>query len=771
VVDELDKLKDPKKSIADLINSLKHLTTDYGFFCFLTDRDYYDYVARKVAREAFPVEHSFFSHRMFILHQPKQLLEYLGRITQNDTSAAPGAASPTPADPAEEDAARSSFGLLVLHRSKLNLIEILRKIAEECDSAGRVLPSSLKLRSDHGYRFAASVQLVIGLLLRQTAVRERVENESRFVQRAVDALYMLSRAWEDEERRVQLDRGAIVKCLLERSGRIEITQAAEPTAANGNRSPARPAAAGATRRADKRRSATAKVKIADPPSQAQEAEENRKAEADLLQTGMSVRDLDLVDQAVGLLAEMLSDIERLKSWIATELGPDPEPAALATILPPGNLVVCRQSERRIYEFLVDVYGQDLRTQEALRPAPPSASAASSAIEPDAGGGAPPQASGRGTGAASVLPDALAGEITNALDFLENLESALTAAGVSIAELVRLQIFPPVDPAELVRAAGQLRDAVRTARPHDGLAKDLPLISSLVTFVSQHGKALSALLRLSACVARAARSPMLRVAEAIPAIGRYLDLRGAFSSTSAGPWSAIVDPPFRFDDSLFSPGGDAASVLSWRDQFVAWRDLDPPGPVYGPDRAVRIWVAAAERVSDHFNRGSSALVPLYYDYIVGAAAGAPPGSALRHDLRQMTAADWSTLCLAGYPRARDREGPLWAFIAGLCALGFNRRILQSAASLPRYFGDQDRIDLCEQLARGAMERSEPGYILIMRDDGVSIGDSLNYLRLNLAQDVVTPVLVLPERALEAYSEALGWLRMQGAITRLIYEEAE
>jgi len=68
---------------------------------------------------------------------------------------------------AEEGAARSSFGLLVLHRSKLNLIEILRKIAEECDSSGRVLPDSAKLRFDRGYQFQASVQLAVGLLLRR----------------------------------------------------------------------------------------------------------------------------------------------------------------------------------------------------------------------------------------------------------------------------------------------------------------------------------------------------------------------------------------------------------------------------------------------------------------------------------------------------------------------------------------------------------------------------------------------------------------------------
>src|SRR5215471_12027001 len=60
VIDELDKLDAPRETIADLIGRLKHLTTDYGFFCFLTDREYYDTIER-CSRKKFTPKSILFS--------------------------------------------------------------------------------------------------------------------------------------------------------------------------------------------------------------------------------------------------------------------------------------------------------------------------------------------------------------------------------------------------------------------------------------------------------------------------------------------------------------------------------------------------------------------------------------------------------------------------------------------------------------------------------------------------------------------------------------
>ena len=114
-------------------------------------------------------------------------------------------------------------------------------------------------------------------------------------------------------------------------------------------------------------------------------------------------------------------------------------------------------------------------------------------------------------------------------------------------------------------------------------------------------------------------------------------------------------------------------------------------------------------------------------------------------------------------------PLWAFIAGLRALGFDRKVLQAALDLPSQFGGKDQKQLAERLLHSAMTASAAGYVLIVRSDGTSVAETVDFLRQNLAQKDIVPALALPERDLRHYDKALEWLATQGAVTRLIYEE--
>src|SRR5262249_16510905 len=77
VIDELDKVSTPETEIGDLIRRLKHLVADYGFFCFLTDRDYYEYFRNKLQTEAYPREYTYFTNWLFIQYQPDDLRQYL----------------------------------------------------------------------------------------------------------------------------------------------------------------------------------------------------------------------------------------------------------------------------------------------------------------------------------------------------------------------------------------------------------------------------------------------------------------------------------------------------------------------------------------------------------------------------------------------------------------------------------------------------------------------------------------------------------------------
>ncbi|WP_454643096.1 hypothetical protein [Bradyrhizobium liaoningense] len=308
MLDELDKLEDAATSIGTLIKNLKHLTTDFGCFCFLTDRQYYDELMDKVEREAFPVEHTYFSHLLFILPHPDRFLDYLRAITTSASSVPAGSMS-TP-DPV--DVARSIFGLFVLHRSKLNMAEVLRELAEQCDADGRLRQSPADLKSLE-YTFAASIQLAISLILKQDGIRQRIEAEPRFLQWAIDVLYLLSRAWEQKKAKVKLDRRAIVECLLKRSG-------------------------------------------------ATPAKEGEGPEERLLRTGMGPLDLDLIVRSVQAFAELLCSSDRLRN----ELSQDNRPA-MAEIIPQQDFIK-RVGRTLEFTFVYDMYGEEVLVRERLKKA-------------------------------------------------------------------------------------------------------------------------------------------------------------------------------------------------------------------------------------------------------------------------------------------------------------------------------------------------------------------------------------------------------------------
>jgi Cdc6-like AAA superfamily ATPase len=77
VIDELDKLENVDETIETIIKRLKHLVSDHGFFCFLTDRDYYDRIEQTTAAKAYPREHTYFSDRLLVLNRPDELFDYL----------------------------------------------------------------------------------------------------------------------------------------------------------------------------------------------------------------------------------------------------------------------------------------------------------------------------------------------------------------------------------------------------------------------------------------------------------------------------------------------------------------------------------------------------------------------------------------------------------------------------------------------------------------------------------------------------------------------
>ncbi|MFO1081634.1 MAG: hypothetical protein U1E23_13525 [Reyranellaceae bacterium] len=289
VIDELDKVADPETTIGELINRLKHLTTDFGCFCFLADRAYFEYVCRKVQGEAFPPEHTFFTHRLLLLPSPEEFLDYLRDITVPQVKGMP-----------VDQTARAIFGLFVLHRAKLNLTDVFRQLAEMCGADGTIEPSEEGLR-DPAYILAATIQLAIGVVLSDDDMRRRIEDEPRFVQWATDAMYMLSRAWEEQETTVTLDRDAIKACIRARGSRPTETAAA---------------------------------------------------------VAIGRIDLDIIERGVARLAELLCNPGSLKDALRKT-----NDATLVDLIQPYSLIRPAEGTARTFEFLYDDYGRSVEVRK------------------------------------------------------------------------------------------------------------------------------------------------------------------------------------------------------------------------------------------------------------------------------------------------------------------------------------------------------------------------------------------------------------------------
>lgn len=226
VVDELDKVTELDKHMAVLVERLKHLVADSSFFCFLTDRDYFEDLREKSRIVAYPKEHTYFSHRLFVLYRPSDLQEYLERLIQIEG----------PSD-ANNDNHRFAVTYLLKHRAMMHTFDLQRELAKISDDSGLIEVSWDQIKSQLGYRYHMMIQMAVEHLLGEAELRERLEQDAQFGQLVYDALYMPSRSWlaGDEELNVSDDEieRYLWRRLLPLSRRTGREEADTKTAKNG----------------------------------------------------------------------------------------------------------------------------------------------------------------------------------------------------------------------------------------------------------------------------------------------------------------------------------------------------------------------------------------------------------------------------------------------------------------------------------------------------------------------------------------------------------
>jgi hypothetical protein len=188
VVDELDKVDNLHKRMQSLVSQLKSFVAEEAFFCFLTDRNYFEYLRSLSRRMAYPPEHTYFSRRMLIQYRPGDLRRYLYQTFESSPDSV-------------FDWQALPFALL--RRACLHHIDLRREISALRGGGRELALQNGEVTSTLAFKFDITIQLAIDLLLARDDLRTRLKNDPDFVLVAYDALYYPSRCWEDG--RPQLD--------------------------------------------------------------------------------------------------------------------------------------------------------------------------------------------------------------------------------------------------------------------------------------------------------------------------------------------------------------------------------------------------------------------------------------------------------------------------------------------------------------------------------------------------------------------------------------
>ncbi|MCG8460072.1 MAG: hypothetical protein MI919_27635 [Holophagales bacterium] len=193
VVDELDKVDHLETSMSAVVDHLKHFVAEGAFFCFLTDRDYFETLHRRLETETYPKEYTYFQDRVLVSYRPSDLRDYLRRVLE-----------------ADNDTDRADREILIsrlLHRACLHQVDLrreLRRLPKKSDGATLDLDPGF-VRSVKGTQLEVLAQAAVETVLAAPELRERLESDPAFWQPVVDALYCASRSWRGGELRLALD--------------------------------------------------------------------------------------------------------------------------------------------------------------------------------------------------------------------------------------------------------------------------------------------------------------------------------------------------------------------------------------------------------------------------------------------------------------------------------------------------------------------------------------------------------------------------------------
>lgn len=122
VVDELDKVENLRGRMKHIVSHLKKFVSEQAFFCFLTDRQYYEELEDLSVRGTYPIEHTYFTDKLFVVFELENLHGYVeGCLTTWRGGGATGS---------DLELDRRLLPYVLLQRSELHAIDIERELRQ-----------------------------------------------------------------------------------------------------------------------------------------------------------------------------------------------------------------------------------------------------------------------------------------------------------------------------------------------------------------------------------------------------------------------------------------------------------------------------------------------------------------------------------------------------------------------------------------------------------------------------------------------------------------
>jgi hypothetical protein len=629
VVDELDKVQDLRERIGPLVGHFKKFVAEQAFFCFLTDRNYFESVSQRRDGAPYPPEYTYFTHRLYVTFSVQDLHAYLEKVLVKPESprgtspASQLAVAPVEQEErekifSEEQADYSLLPYYLLFKSKMHMIDLHRELALLRSPSGLVTLPRGRVRSQRPYRLAVLAQIVVEMVISRSEIADRIEQAPAFLRLVYDAVYYPTRAWETSSTlHLEEGREAFKKYLLERTG-LEARRGKEGEPFDSEEFEMLFACARQTAHL-----------LSDWSSFRLEVGEFK-----------SRRSYSLIDE---FIQEMLDQLEKEMPGPPLEL-----------------------EKGSTYRWRYDPLGRSREPQKAAT-AVPSVSAVEWVADADF--------------------------ITHLGDFLADLSRVLPTdptpvARIDLSTLSSQLRFLGTSPAwpEVEQAIGRLRRAESGKQPYSEIAQDAALVQEFAARLKQNGELLAWALVWGARVGGA--SKLTRPGERLLLGLRTIATAHRFDKKSEAEVLAVLEQlrsqvpegiqlPSEEKPPAFTTVKSEGGWGEWANWVKARiAEVEETLQPSFTDEVLRgwrkaVWEAWQSRLLSFFGKGPLASAPDLRELFC-AAAGIGPSQLLNFKLEEMTLAAWSRALLTALSEVDDEnETPAWLAIFALTALGFRK----------------------------------------------------------------------------------------------------